>query len=85
MSSENDFDPKEPLSPGQKQVQKASSQFAVAMELPFIFVATIVVGGTLGYFTDRWLHTKPIFLLLFGAAGFYAGVRDVLRRLPGNG
>jgi ATP synthase protein I len=84
MPLDDDLEPKQPLSPVQKQVQKASSQFATAMELPFVLVAAIVVGGALGYFTDRWLHTKPVFLILFGAAGFYAGVRDVLRRLPGN-
>lgn len=85
MSSQANPESKEPLSPAEQQVKKASSQYATAMELPFVLVAAIVVGGGLGYFLDRWLHTKPIFLLLFGAAGFYAGVRDVLRRMPGNG
>jgi ATP synthase protein I len=50
-----------------------------------VLVSAIVVGGLMGYFLDRWLHTKPIFMLVFGALGFIAGVRDVLRRLPGNG
>jgi ATP synthase protein I len=53
----------------------------MALELPFAMVAAIVVGGAFGYFLDRWLGTKPIFLLILGALGFYAGVRDVLRRL----
>jgi len=47
-------------------------------------VSAVVVGGLLGYFLDRWLHTKPIFMFIFGAIGFFAGVRDVLRRLPGS-
>ena len=55
------------------------------MELPFVLVSTMVVGGALGYFLDRWLHTKPVFLLILGAIGFFAGVRDVLRRLSGSG
>ena len=75
----------EPLPPGKRRpAQTATQQFAIAMELPFVMVSAIVIGGLIGYFLDRWLHTKPILMLLFGALGFYAGVRDVLRRLPGN-
>jgi len=52
-------------------------------------VSAIVVGGLLGYLLDRWLHTKPVLMLILGGVGFYAGVRDVLRRLArssdGNG
>ena len=57
----------------------------MAMELPFVLVAAVVVGGMIGYFLDRWLHTKPWLVILFGGIGFYAGVRDVLRRLSGSG
>jgi ATP synthase protein I len=53
----------------------------MALELPFVMVSAIVVGGGMGYLLDRWLHTKPWLLLVFGAFGFYAGVRDVLRRM----
>jgi F0F1-type ATP synthase assembly protein I len=38
----------------------------------------------LGYFLDRWLHTKPWLMLVFGGLGFFGGVRDILRRLPGS-
>ena len=38
----------------------------------------------MGFFLDRWLHTKPWLTLIFGALGFFAGVREVLRRLPGG-
>jgi ATP synthase protein I len=54
----------------------------MAMELPLIIVAAMGIAGLLGYFLDRWLHTKPIFMIVFGAVGFAIGVRDVLRRLP---
>lgn len=56
----------------------------MAMELPFVLVGAILLGGVLGYFLDRWLHTKPFLMLLFGALGFFGGVRDILRRLPGS-
>lgn len=73
--------PQAPLSPAEKRVQSVSSQVALAMELPFVFVATIVVGGGLGWLLDRWLHTRPIFLLVLGAVGFVGGLREILRRL----
>lgn len=52
-----------------------------------MLVAAILVGGAFGYFLDRWLGTKPVFLIILGGLGFYAGVRDLLRRLgkDGNG
>jgi len=52
----------------------------MAMELPFIMVASIGVGGVIGYFLDQWLHTKPYLMLVFGLLGFVAGLRDMLRR-----
>jgi ATP synthase protein I len=53
----------------------------MALELPFAFVSAIVAGGLLGYALDRWLHTKPVFLLILGGVGFFAGLRDILRRV----
>ena len=46
-----------------------------------MLVAAIVVGGLFGYLLDRWLHTKPVLMLVLGGVGFYTGVRDVLRRV----
>jgi F0F1-type ATP synthase assembly protein I len=54
------------------------------MELPFTLVGAIGVGVALGYFLDRWLHTRAAFMIILGALGFIAGVREVLRRLPGT-
>ena len=80
MSSENKLPDDEPVSPEAKRAGQFSSQFATAMELPFVLVGAVLLGGLLGYFLDRWLHTQPILLLVLGALGFFAGVRDVLRR-----
>jgi ATP synthase protein I len=82
MPSDPNANRTEDLTPDQKQARGFSQQFATAMELPFVMVGTIVVGGLIGFFLDRWLHTKPFLMLLFGALGFFGGVRDVLRRLP---
>ena len=78
-------DPDSPSSPEPgKQPDRATRQFAMALELPFVLVSAIVVGGLFGYLLDRWLHTKPVLMLILGALGFYAGVRDVLRRVARN-
>jgi ATP synthase protein I len=85
MPSDSKPDKTDPTLPAAEKVKDVSNQAAMAMELPFMLVAAVVVGGLIGYFLDRWLHTKPWLLILFGGIGFYAGVRDVLRRLSGSG
>jgi len=70
--------------PAPDKTNKFSNQFAMATELPFILVGAVLLGGALGFFLDRRLHTKPFLMLLFGALGFFGGVRDILRRLPGS-
>jgi ATP synthase protein I len=75
-------DPKdEKLTPREEQAAGFSRQFAMAMELPFVIVSAILVGGLIGFFLDRWLHTKPFLMLVLGFLGFFGGLRDVLRRL----
>ena len=56
-------------------------QFAATMQLPFILVASVLVGGAIGWLLDRWLHTSPILMLVFGFIGFAAGLWDVVRAL----
>jgi ATP synthase protein I len=67
-----------------KKGKAVSNNVALAMELPFTLVGAIALGVALGYFLDRWLHTKAVFMIILGALGFIAGVREVLRRLPGS-
>jgi F0F1-type ATP synthase assembly protein I len=69
--------------PTEKNVEAAASGSALAMELPFTMVGAIAVGAAIGFFADRWLHTGHILTIVLGALGFAAGVREVLRRLPG--
>jgi len=66
----------------QKKTRSFASVPALALELPFTLAGAIGVGIAMGYFLDRWMHTKPWLTLIFGALGFFAGVREVLRRLP---
>jgi ATP synthase protein I len=82
MPSDSNGKPAPKSPPAAKQTKNFSHQLAMAMELPFILVGSILVGGAIGYFLDAWLHTKPAMMIIFGAIGFVAGLRDVLRRLP---
>jgi len=70
------------LTPTEKKVQKYASNSALALELPFTLVGAMAIGVAIGYFADRWLHTRPLIMIVLGALGFVAGLREVLRRLP---
>jgi len=81
MPSDNNEKKDEKITPAEERAAGFSRQFAIAMELPFIMVSAIAVGGLIGFFLDRWLHTKPYLMLLFGFLGFFGGLRDMLRRV----
>jgi ATP synthase protein I len=79
-------DDKPDENPSAERAKKRAKEFAsapaLALELPFTLVGPIAVGAAMGYFLDRWLHTRPWLTLILGALGFFAGVREILRRLP---
>jgi F0F1-type ATP synthase assembly protein I len=71
-------------SPGEEGRPRRSSsarQFGAVMELPFHLVGAVIVGGLFGFFLDRWLGTAPILMIVLGGFGFYAGLREIWRRL----
>lgn len=70
--------------PSPKKDVGALRQLALATELPFLVAGGALVGGLIGYFLDHWLHTKPYLMIIVGALGFFAAVRDMLRRLQKN-
>ena len=81
----SDHQPKDSeSSPVLNKAKQVGNDSAIAMELPFTFAGAILLAGGAGYLLDRSLHTKPIFMLILGALGFIAGIREVLRRLPGK-
>jgi F0F1-type ATP synthase assembly protein I len=84
MPSDNEPDKTSSQEPPADKAKSFSNQFGLAMELPFILVAAVVLGGGMGYLLDLWLHTKMIFTLVLGGIGFFAGIRDILRRFPGS-
>jgi F0F1-type ATP synthase assembly protein I len=84
MPSDDKPNATEPANGELEKVNKYSSQTSLALELPFTIVGGVILGGALGYFLDHWLHTKMIFTIVLGGVGFYAGLREVLRRLDGT-
>jgi len=56
-------------------------QLALALELPFIMIGGVLIGGGLGYLADRAMRTAPAVTLIGGLLGFAAGMWDILRRL----
>ena len=80
-----DQDPLRDTPPAKAPAGGSSRQFSLAFELPFVLVGTILVGGLLGVFLDRWMGSKPLMTFVLGAMGFAAGVREVLRRMRPSG
>ncbi len=46
-----------------------------------MLTSMIIAGFLLGYWTDVWLQTQPIFLMIFGALGFIGGILKVYKLL----
>ncbi|MBI1738654.1 MAG: AtpZ/AtpI family protein [Acidobacteria bacterium] len=71
-----------PSEPPRKRTGFFLQTLAMAMELPFILVAGVVIGGGAGYWLDSRFHTSPLLTFVLGILGFGAGVREVIRRIP---
>ena len=84
MPSDDKPDENSSSTPVKKRAKEFASGPALALELPFTLVGPIAVGAAIGYFLDLKLHTRPWLTLVLGALGFFAGLREVLRRLPGG-
>jgi F0F1-type ATP synthase assembly protein I len=69
---------------GRRRFAPVAKNIAIVMELPFILVASVLLGGGIGWLLDRKLHTAPWLLLAGGAIGFVGGMRELLRRLTSN-
>ena len=75
-------DPGSPSShPPRKRPAEGIRQLSDLMELPFLLVASVGIGGGAGYFLDKRFHTSPVFTLILGLLGFAAGMIQLVRRL----
>lgn len=69
-----------PENPDSRKASSGSAKaVAIAWTLPFTLVVPMILGGALGFLLDRWLHTKPAFMLVLGILGMGLGIRDVVK------
>jgi ATP synthase protein I len=62
------------------------NMMGVGLRVGVELVSALVVAVAIGYGLDRWLHTLPLFLILFVLMGGAAGLLNVWRlvqRRPG--
>jgi len=43
------------------------------------FVLCVLIGIAIGYLIDSFIHSFPLFSLIFLMAGFVAGIREIFR------
>ena len=55
-----------------------------AMRAATELVAALLVGGVLGFWLDKWLNTKPMFMIVLFFAGFAAGFLNIYRAQTGQ-
>ncbi|MFR6470975.1 MAG: AtpZ/AtpI family protein [Turicibacter sanguinis] len=62
---------------GSPKVVKAMKWMTLMSQVGITMVANIMVGLFIGKYLDQWLHTSPLFLLLFIFIGFFGGIKSV--------
>ncbi|MBX7245480.1 MAG: AtpZ/AtpI family protein [Candidatus Sumerlaeaceae bacterium] len=79
-NGEGQFKPKPP----ELKPDSAMRNAGLAITIPTLMAASVLVGCLIGYYLDRWLHSRGILFLVFLVLGIVAGVREVraiLRKL----
>ena len=80
MGTESQDPPSSSPSP-RKRPAEGIKQFSDIMELPFLLVASIAIGGGAGYLLDKHFQTSPVLTLILGLLGFAGGMTQLVRRL----
>lgn len=62
------------------QTARNSSGLGFGLRAGMELVSAELVAGAIGYGLDRWLHTLPLFLIIFVLLGGVAGVLNVVRQ-----
>jgi len=57
------------------------SPMSVGLRVGVELLSALIVGASLGYWLDRWLHTSPLMLSLFVLLGGAGGIANVWRLL----
>ena len=56
-----------------------SSSMGIGLRVGVELLSALIVGVAVGWFLDRWLHTSPLFLIVFVLMGGAAGIANVWR------
>ena len=72
------------LTPGAPIQTGETTPAGRAMRAGIDLAAALLVGGFLGYWLDKWLNTKPLFMILLFFAGFAAGFLNIYRSQTGQ-
>jgi ATP synthase protein I len=65
--------------PSESERAATASAISLALRAAGEFAAPIIVGALVGWRLDRWIGTKPAFLIAFFLLGAAAGVWNVVR------
>ena len=66
--------------PSQAAMSPASaSAMGLGLRVGVELVSALAVAAAVGYYLDRWLHTKPVLLAVFVLLGGAAGVANLWR------
>jgi ATP synthase protein I len=58
---------------------KQGSPLGLGMRVGVELVSALIVAVAIGWALDRWLHTLPLFLVIFVLLGGVAGIANVWR------
>ncbi len=76
-----DDDKQSPPSPAARGFGEGYEYVALALAVP---IAMLLFGGV-GWLVDGWLHTRPLFAIIGGFLGAFAGVARIYYRVTGEG
>jgi ATP synthase protein I len=65
--------------PGQDAARDSGNALGSGLRVGVELVSALVVALAIGWGLDRWLHTMPLFLVIFVLLGGAAGVANVWR------
>lgn len=64
-----------------KEYKETLEQMALVTQLGLTMAGSIIFCFFIGYFLDKWLHTKGIFLVIFILLGVFGGGWTVYRQI----
>ena len=64
-----------------KETRKILEQLTIVSQLGLTMVGSIGLGFAIGYYLDKWLETRGIFLTIFILLGIVGGGYTVYRQI----